>query len=93
MEQVTAGEHKARLANLAALWQQARQDGGNLISEAEAKARALETATAADFAEAKLAAERDFLLVRHDIAEGFLRVFHLVEVEPAAMHAIENKPS
>jgi hypothetical protein len=82
MDILSPGDHKSRLINLAVLWQNARREGGKLVREAEAKAHSLDQAAEAAFVEAKHEAESALLLVRHDMDAGFVRVFHLTEVDP-----------
>ncbi len=81
MSDLSPSEHKTLLMNLAGLWQQARTDGTALIGEAETKAKALEQDAATAFANAAHAAEQAFLLVKHDIETGVVKIFHLQEVD------------
>jgi hypothetical protein len=82
MDILTPSDHKTLLINLASLWQTARQDAANLISEAEAKAHALENEAATALNNAIHSAENAFLCVKHDIETGIVRVFQLVEIDP-----------
>ncbi len=84
MDNLTPSDHKSLLINLASLWQTARQDAANLISEAETKAHALENEAATALNNAIHSAESAFLCVKHDTETGIVRVFQLVEIDPAA---------